>query len=188
MARLVNEATPLTAATPTLGWSFAAGFGVAPSPSDTTSFADSARLSYLSRIANCTVSIVLPGNPWVGSLTKARRSGGPATLFAVNVLAANAPAVTVTVFVPTRVPSVQVPALASPAASLVSLVAPSVPPPAVTKSTMTPETPLPNESATLTTGAVTGVTTAPVCASADCYMSCAAAPASAVAVKVTGEP
>src|SRR5438093_453283 len=48
--------------------------------------------------------------------------------------------------------------------------------------------PLPNWSATFTPGAVTAVATVPACGSADCLTSCVAAPASAVAVKVTGEP
>src|SRR5712664_4053003 len=87
MARLVNDATPLTAAA-SMPWSLAAGFGVAPSRSDTRSFAGTARLPYWSWIATCTVSIGLPANPCVGSLTNARRAGGPATLLAVNVLAA----------------------------------------------------------------------------------------------------
>src|SRR2546426_8039210 len=189
MARLANDATPFTAATSTMPWSFAAGFGVAPSRSDTTSFAGSARLPYWSWIATCTAGeIVSPARACVGSVRNASRAGAPATLVAGNVLGGNAPAVAVTIFVPTTLPSIQLPALATPRASLVSLVAPRAPPPVAAKSTMTPATPLPNWSATFTTGAVTAVPTVPVCGSADCLTSCVAAPASAVAVKVTGEP
>src|SRR3989442_4276209 len=187
MARLANDATPLTAAASTMRWSLAAGFGVAPSRSDTTSFAGSARLPYWSWIATCTAgAIVSPANARVGSVRNASRAGTSATLVAVNVLAGSAPAVAVTVFVPTTLPSVQLPALVNPAPSLVSFAAPSTPPPAPAKSTMTPATPLPNWSATLTTGTTTAVATVPVCGSTDCLTSCVAAPASAVAVNVTG--
>src|SRR5882672_543305 len=170
-------------------WSLAAGFGVTPSRSDTTSFAGSARLPYWSWIATCTAgAIVSPANARVGSVRNASRAGTSATLVAVNVLAGSAPAVAVTVFVPTTLPSVQLPTVVSPAASLVSFAAPSKPPPVAAKLTITPATPLPNWSATFTTGAVTAVATVPVCGSTDCLTSCVAAPASAVAVKVTGEP
>src|SRR2546427_3793316 len=151
-------------------WSLAAGFGVAPRRSDTTSFAGSARLPYWSWIATWTAgAIVSPASArGGGSVTNARRAGGPATLVAVKVTAGNAPEVTVTVLIPTREASVQLPALASPAGSLVTWVAPSAPPPAATKFTMTPETALPNWSTILTTGAVTNLATVPVCGSADC--------------------
>src|SRR5213596_2888826 len=189
MARLPNDATPLIAATSTVPTSFAPGFGTTPSPSDTTSFAGSARLPYWSWIATCTAgSMVSPARARVGSVRNARRAGTSATLVAVNVLAGSAPAVAVTVFVPTTLPSVQLPAVVSPAPSLVSFAAPSMPPPVAAKSTITPATPLPNWSATFTTGAVTAVATVPVCGSIDCLTSCVAAPANAVAVNVTGEP
>src|SRR6266576_2528474 len=145
MARLANDATPLIAATSTVPSSFAPGFGTTPRPSDTTSFAGSARLPYWSWIATCTAgAIVSPANARVGSVRNASRAGTSATLVAVNVLAGNAPEVAVTVFVPTTLPSVQVPGLASPAASLVSLVAQRLPPPVAAKFTITPATPLPN--------------------------------------------
>src|SRR6267378_973 len=186
--KFANDATPLTAAASTMPWSLAAGFGVAPSRSDTTSFAGSARLPYWSWIAICTAgAMVSPARARAGSVRNASRAGGPATPVALKVTAGNAPEVTVTVFVPTRVPSVQLPALASPRASLVPWVAPIVPP-AGAKFTMTPERPLPNWSTTLTAGAVTNVATVPVCGSADCLTSCTAAPASAFAENVTGEP
>src|SRR5436309_1084262 len=185
MARFANDATPLIAATSTVPSSFAPGFGTTPSPSDTTSFAGSARLPYWSGIATCTArAIVSPARACVGSVRNASRAGAPATLVAVNVLAGNAPAVAVTVFAPTTLPSIQLPALATPSASLVSLVAPRAPPPVAAKSTMTPATPLPNWSATFTPGAVTAVATVPACGSADCLTSCVAAPARAVASNV----
>ena len=189
MARLANDATPLIAATSTVPSSFAPRFGTTPSPSDTTSFAGSARLPYWSWIATCTAgAIVSPANARVGSVRNASRAGTSATLVALKVLAGSAPAVAVMVFVPTTLPSVQLPALVNPAPSLVSFAAPSVPPPAAAKSTMIPATPLPNWSATFTTGTITAVATVPVCGSTDCLTSCVAAPANAVAVKVTGEP
>src|SRR2546430_8596151 len=80
-----------------------------------------------------------------------------------RVLLGSAPAVAVTVFVPTTLPRIQLPALATPRASLVSLVAPRAPPPVAAKSTMTPATPLPNWSATFTTGAVTAGAPLPAC-------------------------
>src|SRR6266480_2758891 len=189
MARLANDATPLIAATSTVPSSFAPGFGTTPRPSDTTSFAGSARLPYWSWIATCTAgAMVSPANARVGSVRNASRAGTSAALVAVNVLAGMAPAVAVTVFVPTTLPSVQLPTVVSPAPSLVSFAAPTTPPPVAAKSTTTPATPLPNWSATFTTGAVTAVATVAVCGSTDCLTSCVATPANAVAVNVTGEP
>src|SRR2546425_12231339 len=89
-------------------WSLAAGFGVAPSRSDTTSLAGSARLPYWSWIAICTAgAMVAPARARAGSVRNASRAGASATLAALNVLAGKAPVVAVTVFVPTTLPSVQ---------------------------------------------------------------------------------
>src|SRR3989449_10410977 len=99
-------------------WSFAAGFGVAPSRSDTTSFAGSARLPYWSWIATCTAgAIVSPARACVGSGRNASRAGAPAMLVAGDVLAGNAPALAGTKFVPTTLPRIQPPALGDPSAA-----------------------------------------------------------------------
>src|SRR2546425_1819312 len=131
--------------------------------------------------------MVSPARARVGSVRNASWAGGPAKLVAVKFTAGNAPAVTVTVFVPTRVPSVHPPALASPAGSLVSLVAPRAPPPVAAKSTMTPATPLPNWSATFTTGAVTAAAPPPAFGAVGGVASCRAPPAAAGAGKVAPE-
>src|SRR2546423_1646278 len=63
------------------------------------------------------------------------------------------------------------------------------PPLAGLQATVIPATPLPSESFTLTTkGAASGAPDAPVCPSPDTRASVAAGPATAEAVKVTGDP
>jgi hypothetical protein len=121
------------------------------------------------------------------------RAAAPATPVAVKVTGEplNPVAVAVSVFAPTVVPKVQAGLVAIPPLSVIT--APedaNEPPPLPTaKVTGTPLTALPCASVTTTEGAVaTAVLTVALCRSPDRTAIRVAAPATPVAVKVTGEP
>jgi len=98
-------------------------------------------------------------------------------------LVLSAPAVAVSVFAPTAVPSVQEPTVATPLASVVAGLPVTLPSPEAAKLTLTPATGFPYVSVTVTDGAVpTDVPTVAVCPSPTLATMFAAAPTVPVAV------
>jgi hypothetical protein len=152
------------------------------------------RFPYRSPIATtgCTLSVA-PLAPPTGCVVITNCVATPAVPVAVKVTGepANPVAVAVSVFAPTTVPKVQAGLVAIPTLSVITEPEDAnVPAPLLTaKVTATPLTALPCASVTVTEGAVpTTVPTVALCGFPDRTAIRAAAPATPVAVKVTGEP
>jgi hypothetical protein len=152
------------------------------------------RFPYRSPITTtgCPISVA-PLAPPTGCVVITNCVAAPAVPVAVKVTGepANPVAVAVSVFAPTTVPKVQAGLVAIPTLSVITEPEDAnVPAPLLTaKVTATPLTALPCASVTVTEGAVpTTVPTVALCGFPDRTAIRAAAPATPVAVKVTGAP